>query len=479
MLLATIFCVVAAHGQSFDVDGISYNVITQPTDESPGEVEVTGGEIKEEIAIPETVTYDEKTYTIVSIGRDAFSGRYRSDNFTRKYIIPGTVKTIKYHAFYDNYYLEEVEFNEGLETIGQSAFGYAYQLREIRLPSTVAYIDADAFITNQENSATISCLASTPPNIGSTTFQGRTDATLHVVVSDVDAYKDAEYWKDFSEITGDILYTDRTDRCYAPVFTLDNDLLTMSCKTEGATIYYTIDGSLPDENAIRYTSPISYSTNPIIRAIAIADGKESSAVRNYYDTEYIESIRNVTDEQGISYTLIQSDDGNFFYYSVTGHSDELSADIVIPDEVNGCPVRAIRSNAFYNCSNINSVTIGNAVTQIGSSAFYNCSNISSVTIGKAVTQIEPNAFYGCYNLNVVVVTVKDNFEFCNNDIIGAFRSGSIKLIDNDGIEITEFVIPEGVTSIGEKAFQRCTGLSAITIPNSVTSIGSQAFLKCI
>ena len=42
----------------------------------------------------------------------------------------------------------------------------------------------------------------------------------------------------------------------------------------------------------------------------------------------------------------------------------------------------------------------------------------------------------------------------------------------------EYVIPNRVTNIGFKAFERCSGLTRIEIPNSVTSIGAYAFLEC-
>ena len=85
ILLATLFGLVSASAQSFTVDGISYSVTQQPGDDAPGEVSVTGGEIKEEIEFPETVTYNDVTYTVTSIGSRAFSGRYNSGNYTKKY----------------------------------------------------------------------------------------------------------------------------------------------------------------------------------------------------------------------------------------------------------------------------------------------------------------------------------------------------------------------------------------------------------
>ena len=48
----------------------------------------------------------------------------------------------------------------------------------------------------------------------------------------------------------------------------------------------------------------------------------------------------------------------------------------------------------------------------------------------------------------------------------------------NGEKLTEAIIPDGVTSIGDYAFYNCSSLTSITIPDSVTSIGTYAFFKC-
>ena len=47
-----------------------------------------------------------------------------------------------------------------------------------------------------------------------------------------------------------------------------------------------------------------------------------------------------------------------------------------------------------------------------------------------------------------------------------------------GANIISVIIEDGVTSIGERAFSSCTGLTSVTIPDSVTSIGNYAFYNC-
>ena len=70
--------------------------------------------------------------------------------------------------------------------------------------------------------------------------------------------------------------------------------------------------------------------------------------------------------------------------------------------VTGCDY--IQYGAFYNCTRLKSITIGNSVKSIGNSAFYDCNYLSTITIPKRVTSIGYNAFGNCLKLKKVCYT---------------------------------------------------------------------------
>ena len=70
-------------------------------------------------------------------------------------------------------------------------------------------------------------------------------------------------------------------------------------------------------------------------------------------------------------------------YAVVGRNIEKS-EIVIEPSYHGKNVTAIKDRAFYNCSDLTSITIGSNVTSIGSYAFNGCSSLTSVKIPNKV-----------------------------------------------------------------------------------------------
>ena len=84
--------------------------------------------------------------------------------------------------------------------------------------------------------------------------------------------------------------------------------------------------------------------------------------------------------------------------------------------------------------------------------------------GKAVTSIGDRAFRLCRGLTSIAIP--DGITSIGN---GAFVNCS---------NLTSIIIPDSVTSIGVQAFFNCDGVTCITIGDGVTSIGAQTFLDC-
>ena len=178
--------------------------------------------------------------------------------------------------------------------------------------------------------------------------------------------------------------------------------------------------------------------------------------------------------------------------SYSEYSNEYTGSVVIPESVayygNTYSVTSIGSSAFYNCSGLKSVVIGNSVTSIGIQAFYGCSKLTSVVIPNSVTSIGYEAFRDCSGLTSIEipnsVTSIGSSAFYgtawyNNQPDGVVYAGKV-LYKYKGImpENTSIIIEEGTLGITDYAFSGCTGLTSIEIPNSVTSIGNNAFYGC-
>ena len=148
---------------------------------------------------------------------------------------------------------------------------------------------------------------------------------------------------------------------------------------------------------------------------------------------------------------------------------------------------SIGDDAFYNCSNLQSVTIPSSVTSIGDNAFSYCSCLQSVTIPSSVTAIGSRAFYLCRGLQSVtipssVTSIGDYAFYDCRGLQSVTIPSNVISIGSGAFSycscLQSVTIPSSVTSIGDYAFAGCRGLQSVTIPSSVTAIGDYAFSGC-
>lgn len=100
--------------------------------------------------------------------------------------------------------------------------------------------------------------------------------------------------------------------------------VTLSCETEGAAIYYTIDGSDPIVNGMEYAAPITIAKDTTLRAVAKFDGEYSDLASyhylfTYYDNYGVDAFYpSGVYEGGVNVTLTANNPDNTIKYSTDG-----------------------------------------------------------------------------------------------------------------------------------------------------------------
>ena len=167
-----------------------------------------------------------------------------------------------------------------------------------------------------------------------------------------------------------------------------------------------------------------------------------SAEETYYDSEY----------------YVEKTYHDFKYYVEEDNTCTLTkyigsaASVTIPYDILGHKVTFL-DYTFKGCTSVKSIKIPDGVTRISASTFIGCDNLTSITAYK----------------NSSVYSSVDGVLFNKaQDTLIAYPIG----------KAGDYQIPDGVTSIGNKAFGYCKGLTNITIPESVTWIDDKAFYGC-
>ena len=371
-------------------------------------------------------------------------------------IIPASVKTINYWAFYECTSLKSVTIADGMTGIGERAFYGCTSLVSMTIPGSVKAIDKDVFS---------GCTSLKEIQFNGTRAQwqavrGSDDVKIPGIrCSDgyigIGAEAVPDYFKmDGTKITG---YTGTLPaNLVIPdgVTEIERGVLSGCFDIESVTI----PGSVLADAQRSRIDDASYEM------VRIKD----KFTGMFSDCTYLERVTILDGAVRIPF---------YMFFNCTSLKS-----ITIPDSMT-----TIAQGAFYNCASLKSIAIPQSVTAIGSAAFSDCASLTAVEIPAGVTEISYGVFGGCTLL--ASVTIPDGVTAIGER---AFQ---------DCASLKSVTIPRGVTKIGEQAFRgckslrsvtiprgmkaisigmfyECTSLASVSIPRSVTQIGDSAFSKC-
>lgn len=332
ILFTMLFMITSVFAVEVEIDGLWYEVLLK-TKKTTVIRYKNDDKYSGDIVIPESIEYDNTTYSVTSIGDGAFISCEALKSIT----IPNSVTSIEGNAFNGCTGLTSITIPNSVTSIGGGAFMRCTGLTSITIPNSVTSIEGGLFYY------CISLESVTIPNsvtsIGNSAFdncRSLKSITIPNSVTNIDAL--AFYESGITSITIPNSVTSIEEQTF------------LRCKNLASVII---------GNGVTAIKSGAFAECEALSSVEMGNSVKtigSSAFEKCYNLASITIPNSVTEIQTWAFILCKA-----------------LTSITIPNSVT-----KIYDGAFHSCSNLNSVTLGNGIGVIGSSAFAYCPEIKDV-----------------------------------------------------------------------------------------------------
>ena len=414
-----------------------------------------------------------------TIGEGAFSHCFYLGNIT----IPDSVTSIQDSAFASCYLLNNVKLPECIVSIGRGAFCECRSLTDIQIPDNINYVGLDAFYNT-------GWYANEPDGL---VYVGKTLYT---------------YKGEMSQNNANVSIRQGTvsicDKAFSGCNNLTSIVIPESVTNIGSSAFNGCTGLMSITIPDSVTSIDNYTFSGCTSLTSIVIPYSVTSIGNY-------AFRGCT---GLTNITIPSSVTNIDVSVFEGCTGLTS--IFIPESVTnigtsafkGCTgltnvtipssLTNINGSVFEGCTSLTSITIPDRVTNIGASAFSGCTALASITMGSCVKSVSEYAFKECRNVTSLYLTdiaawcqIQYTVNFTTHDDDGEmtritdewtshplYASYQNKKLYLNGKEVTDLIIPQGVSRIPSYAFKSFSNVQSVSFPSSLRQIDKNAFSNC-
>ena len=394
--------------------------------------------------------------------------------------------------------LQNVELSLDIQSIGEHAFEKCFSLQSIALPEgitriengtfsecvSLAYVDVASDLTYVGESAFASCeqlvsiyLGNLLEEISSFAFSNCKALTSVVVPSTVTRIGDSAFFN-CASLSQLELHEGLSEIC-ADAFAECSSLKSLTIPSSvsnvsvGAFANCMIEDLTMPQVFGNYLAFIfgglnGYGDNYIIPSTLVSVTITDSNVPEYAFSQ-CSNIQTVT----IGNAAVVYDNAFSYCSSLT--------QVNLPETLT-----SIGENAFYNCSSLSQIELPSSLTNIAQSVFSSCSALESIVIPSSVTSIGSGAFSYCYGIKEINLpsaygdSFSNLFGYSMPSELKKITFGSTTVPSNyfSGWSNVEEIVLENTTEIGSYAFNSCYSLKSITLPSTLTTINDWAFSYC-